>query len=203
MKSALSRQISGSQGETVLLGNLLGRGGEGSIYEIGADLRRVAKIYHDPDRINVGKLAAMVRLSNPNLCKIAAWPEQTLHDKGSGRVIGFVMPRADGANLSELLGPGSRKLSFPHATYHFIVRTALNLARAFATTRSVGAVIGDVKEVNEVVNGKALVTLVDTDGFQIRDPQSGTVFYTHAVTPTHQPPELQGVTDFSRLRRTP
>lgn len=203
MKTGVRQPVYDGQGQTVQLGTLLGKGGEGSVYEVIGDPGRVGKIYHDPGRINVEKLTAMVRLGTPNLGKISAWPERTLHQQRGGRVVGFVMPRADGTNLSDLLGPGSRKVSFPQATYPFVVRAALNLARAFATTHSVGAIVGDVKEVNEVVNGQAMVTLVDTDGFQIRDPQSGKVFFTTAVTPTHQPPELQGITDFSRLNRTP
>jgi DNA-binding helix-hairpin-helix protein with protein kinase domain len=202
--NASGRQIVyDDQGQGVQVGTLLGKGGEGSVYEVLGDPGRVLKIYHEPGRINVEKLTAMVRLRTPSLGKVSAWPERMLHQQRGGRVVGFIMPRADGTNLSDLLGPGSRKISFPQATYPFVVHAALNLARAFATTHSVGAVVGDVKEVNEVVNDKAMVTLVDTDGFQIRDPQSGRIFFTTAVTATHQPPELQGMSDFSRLTRTP
>jgi DNA-binding helix-hairpin-helix protein with protein kinase domain len=190
------------QGQTIQLGNLLGKGGEGAVYEIAGDPQRVGKLYHRPEHANLEKLAAMVRLSNAVLAKVSAWPERTLHVERGGRVVGFVMPRVRGTSLSELLGPGSRKIIFPSATYPFVVRAAVNLARAFATAHTSGAVIGDVKEVNQLVSGEAIVTLVDTDGFQIRDPQSGKLFPTTAVTPTHQPPELQGL-EFSHLVRTP
>lgn len=201
--NAMARSIVDGQGQAVQLGALLGKGGEGSIYNLAGDATRVGKIYHDASRINVEKLTTMVRLSNSSLSKISAWPERTLHQQRGGGVIGFVMPRADGSNLSELLGPGSRKLLFPDATYPFVVHAALNLAKAFATTHAYGAVVGDVKEVNEVVNKLAIVTLVDTDGFQIKDPSTGKLFRNLAVTPTHQPPELQGLMDFAALTRTP
>jgi DNA-binding helix-hairpin-helix protein with protein kinase domain len=202
-KSVVHQPVYDDQGHAARLGVLLGKGGEGAVYEIVGDPTRVGKIYHNPRHINVEKLSAMVRLNTPSLGKVSAWPERTLHQQRGGCVIGFLMPRADGTSLSDLLGPGSRKVLFPAATYPFVVRTALNLARSFATTHAAGAVVGDVKEVNAVVNSQAVVTLVDTDGFQIRDRQSGRVFFTTAVTPTHQPPELQGIADLSQLHRTP
>lgn len=197
------KQVFDGSGQPVVLAKLLGRGGEGSVFDIAGDAVRVGKIYHVPDPFKAAKLTAMARMSNPNLTKISAWPERTLHMHPGGAPIGFVMPRAGGTNLSDLLGPGSRKIEFPDATYGFVVRAALNLAKAFAVTHAAGAVVGDVKEVNEVVDKRAIVTLVDTDGFQIRDAQSGQTFRTLAVTPTHQPPELQGIMDFANLTRTP
>lgn len=197
------RMIYDDRGEVVQLGPLLGKGGEGAVYEVAGDAGRVAKLYLNPQSANTQKLQAMVALSTPSLLKISAWPERTLHFGTGAPPIGFVMPKASGLVLEELLGPGARKLSFPEATYPFVVRTAVNLARAFATTHAAGAVVGDVKEINQFVNKGAIVTLVDTDGFQIRDPRSGKLFLTTAITPTHQPPELQGVTNFSTLVRTP
>lgn len=202
MSAAPSAVFDGA-GQRVQLGAFIAKGGEGSIYALVGDPSRVAKIYHEPGRINAEKLVAMVRGSSPSLSRISAWPERTLNARPGGPLIGFVMPRANGLNLSELLGPGSRKAEFPDATYAFVIRTAVNLSKAFAITHASGAVVGDVKEVNELVSKQAMVTLVDTDGFQIRDPQTGKIFKTLAVTPTHQPPELQGIADFSAIMRTP
>ena len=141
----MARPMFDGHGRGVQLGALLGKGGEGAVYDLTGDPTRVGKIYHDANSVNTEKLTVMVRLSNPSLGKISAWPERTLHQSPGGRVIGFVMPRADGTNLSDLLGPGSRKDQFPDATYLFVVRAALNLAKAFATMHAAGAVVGDVK----------------------------------------------------------
>lgn len=199
----IAGQFCDQQGRPLQVGRLLGKGGEGAVYELAGDPTRVAKVYLRPQRFNSEKLAAMVAMSNASLTKISAWPERTLHRVLGEAAIGFVMPRAPGQVLEELLGPGSRKISFPDATYAFVVRTAVNLARAFAAAHAAGAVIGDVKEINQFVNKDAIVTLVDTDGFQVRDPCSGQLYRTTAITPTHQPPELQGVTNFNALVRTP
>jgi DNA-binding helix-hairpin-helix protein with protein kinase domain len=203
MSATATRGIVDQRGQVVRLGPLLGKGGEGAVYEVAGDASRVAKLYLNPLAVNTDKLQAMVALSNPSLSKISAWPERTLHASTGAPPIGFVMPRASGLVLEELLGPGARKLLFPEANYKFVVRTAANLARAFATTHAAGAVIGDVKEINQFVSRDAIVTLVDTDGFQIRDPRNGKLFLTTAITPTHQPPELQGITNLATLLRTP
>lgn len=203
MTATATRVIYDGFGQVLQLGVRVGRGGEGSVYELANYGARVAKIYHDPSRVPLEKLAAMVRLNNSDLAKISAWPERTLHLQRGSRVVGFVMPRANGEELAELIGPGSRKDVFPVATYPFVVRSAVNLARAFVTTHQVRAVIGDVKALNAKVDGRAIVTLIDTDGFQITDPVSGKIFHTAAVTAEYQPPELQGIADFSRLVRTP
>lgn len=191
-------------GRPVRLGPVLGKGGEGTVYEIVGEPTRVAKIYHDRSQAKAPKLAAMVNLGTQQtkLLKMSAWPERTLHEPSSKAVRGFVMPRVKGASLSDLLGPGSRRAQFPHATFTFVVLAAKNLATAFAAAHDADAVIGDVKEINAFVDEEAIVTLLDTDGFQIPNPKGG-VFHTLAITPSHQPPELQGIRELTRISREP
>ncbi len=71
------------------------------------------------------------------------------------------------------------------------MRTARNLARAVRSVHSRGYVIGDVNESNVLVAEDAIVTLVDTDSFQVND---GTTVYRCTVgKPEYTPPELQGM----------
>jgi serine/threonine protein kinase len=72
-----------------------------------------------------------------------------------------------------------------------LLRTARNLARAVRSVHSRGYVIGDVNESNVLVADDAIVTLVDTDSFQVND---GTTVYRCTVgKPEYTPPELQGM----------
>lgn len=171
------------------------------MFSLAEDRDRAAKIYHDPAHVDAQKLRLMVSLANAELLTMTAWPELTVHGGPDRRLIGFVMPRARGESLSDLLGPGSRKELFPRATFEFVVLAAKNLATAFAAVHSAGAVVGDVKEMNAFVDEDALVTLLDTDGFQLATGSK--VFHTRAVTSSHQPPELQGLSDAASVRRIP
>src|SRR5436305_1951244 len=53
-------------------------------------------------------------------------------------------------------------------------------------------VVGDVNESNILVADTALITVVDTDSFQVRDPDGKTVFHCPVAKPEFTPPELQG-----------
>ena len=77
-----------------------------------------------------------------------------------------------------------------------------NLAAAVGALHLRGYVIGDVNESNTLVTESALVTLVDTDSFQVRDPQTGLVYRCPVGTPQFTPPELQNKT-FAHVDRMP
>src|SRR5205807_3008042 len=62
--------------------------------------------------------------------------------------------------------------------------------------------VGDLNESNVLASETALVTLVDTDSFQVRDPQTGTIHRCPVGKPEFTPPELQGKA-FRQLDRAP
>jgi DNA-binding helix-hairpin-helix protein with protein kinase domain len=86
--------------------------------------------------------------------------------------------------------------------YLYLHQAARNLAAAVRTRHARGYVIGDVNESNILVSERALVTLVDTDSFQVRDPHNGVVYRCPVGKPEFTPPELQGQT-FAHVDRTP
>src|SRR5688572_5615536 len=86
-----------ANGQEVLLGAELGRGGEGSVISLPAYPNYVAKLYHTPvDAERAAKLRAMVQLRTDRLLRLAAWPVATLHTMHGGPVTGFIMPNANG-----------------------------------------------------------------------------------------------------------
>lgn len=71
--------------------------------------------------------------------------------------------------MHQLCSPGDRKAEFPDANFRFLVRVALNFARAVANINNLGAVIGDVNESAALVDPKGgLITVIDSDSFQYR-----------------------------------
>jgi DNA-binding helix-hairpin-helix protein with protein kinase domain len=151
----------------------------------------VAKVYHNPvTSEKVGKLEAMCRIATPELTRVAAWPTTLLRDSPTGRVVGFLQPRATGREIHELYGYQSRDRLFPKADWRFLIHAAMNCAAAVETVHAHGHVIGDVNSKNVWVRETATISLVDCDSFQVVDGnrrylcEVGTDFYT--------PPELQG-----------
>jgi DNA-binding helix-hairpin-helix protein with protein kinase domain len=85
-----------SKGSTIHFGDELGKGGEGSVYEVKSDPNVVAKIYHQPINQNKqDKIRTMVGLRNESLSRFTTWPVDTLSNNNR-QIIGFLMPKLAG-----------------------------------------------------------------------------------------------------------
>ncbi len=195
----LQRQ-SNAQIITLDLTSTVGHGGEARVYVVPQDEALVAKVYHKRTSAHAHKLVAM--LANPPENPMAgighisiAWPVDLLSKAdGSDSVVGFLMPRVKGMHsLLEFYNPKTRRQKCPFFNYFYLHRTARNLAAAFGALHARGYCIGDVNESNILVSDTALVTLVDTDSFQVRDPQNDRVYRCPVGKPEFTPPELQGM----------
>ena len=202
------RQSNG-QGITLDAAALLGRGGEAVVFAAPPGGSLVAKVYHEPTEEYARKLAVM--LANPPDDPMAAqgqlsiaWPIDLLRDaEGRRGIVGYLMPRASGVRpLFTFYNPSTRRRQCPLSNYFYLHRTARNLAAAVRALHARGYVIGDINESNILVTETALVTLVDTDSFQVRDSRSGTVFRCPVGKPEFTPPELQGK-PFANIDRRP
>ena len=181
----------------IFLKSPIGSGGEANIYTVRIRPELVAKVYHQPHGDYARKLAFMV--ANPPVDPLAkegrvsiAWATELVTDLGL--VVGFLMPKLDTSKAKPIFqyyNPSERRKESPTFSYVSLMRTARNLARAVRSVHSRGYVIGDVNESNVLVAEDAIVTLVDTDSFQVND---GTTVYRCTVgKPEYTPPELQGV----------
>src|SRR5258708_662552 len=92
--------------------------------------------------------------------------------------------------IERLYSPTSRKTDFPKATFAFLVRVALNIARATAKVNATGCVIGDINHSGVLVSDDATVTLIDCDSFQVSS--NGKLFHCKVGVSEFTPPELQG-----------
>ena len=192
-------------------GMILGKGGEGAVYKIPQDSSLVAKIYPYEEhkaRNNYKELEALEKRGHklkvmlehapsdptwPKHCSIA-WPQDLLlSTDGSDMVIGFLMPYLEGmAPISNYYNPQRRKSEHPQFRYDHLCRTAVNLASAVSVLHYHGYVIGDVNESNAFVSNTAMVTLIDTDSFQVRDPKDGGIHRCLVGKHPYIPRELLG-----------
>ncbi len=84
----------------------------------------------------------------------------------------------------------------------YLHRAARNLATAAGALHTSGYVVGDLNESNVLVTSSALVTLIDTDSFQVQEPRGGQVvtYACPVAKPEYTPPELQGKSLSSTVR---
>ncbi len=189
-------------GTSIILGPELARGGEGRVLHIQGKPDRIAKIYFKPpDREKSDKIKCMVAAVNERLAKLSAWPLASLHNH-SGQLVGFVMQKLeDYKPLFELYLPKLRLQKFPKADWRFLIHAATNTARAFSAIHESGHVIGDINHGNLLVANDATVKFIDTDSFQITS--SGKHWLCEVGVQTHQPPEMQYLSTYRGIIRTP
>lgn len=176
----------------VPLGDAIGAGGEGTVFEIKGAPGLVAKVYHKSPLTETHdrKLRKLVSLATSDMLAIAAWPRALLFDPRTKGVRGLMMPRiADAFPLHELYGTTTRSRRFPHAQWGHLVLAARNLAAAFGTMHERGVIVGDVNQGNLMVDANMCVRMIDCDSFQVSHRKN--VFRCPVGTPHFTPPELQ------------
>lgn len=191
----------GSSNSVYRTGKVIGRGGEGVVYDLASHPDLVLKQYNEPLTANyVEKLALMVGMHTPSIAAFAAWPSDIVTDD-TDHVVGFVMRKLTGfLPLHMAFSPMERKKLFPDKGYNFLVHIARNLAAAFHKLHEQGLIVGDVNEGNILINAAGLVCFIDCDSFQIKGPSD--FFYCEVGVPRYTPPELLRQESFSKVMRT-
>lgn len=194
-----------SGGQTLLLGNKIGSGGEGDIYAVQGQPGWAAKVYSAKNRTleREQKLAYMAQHPPEPFGKQVsfAWPFELLYDPHQ-RFIGFVMPKLAlerTALLFQVYHPGEAKKR--GLSWRFRMAVAHNLAVLLEELHARGYVVGDLNESNFLVGNNGLVTLVDCDSVQVRTDQ-GKLYRCRVQKPEYTPPELQGIS-YSDVRLEP
>ncbi|MBS0185477.1 MAG: hypothetical protein JSS34_03920 [Proteobacteria bacterium] len=185
-----------SDGTPISLQRKLNKSGEGSIYTT-EDPRYFAKIYHDPSFEKAKKLDVMLSSppSDPTTSQghiSIAWPVDILLNK-QGAVQGFLMPKIRGGmHLTHVYNPRLRRQKAPGFNWYYLHTTALNVAWILKALHDKNFIVGDLKPENFLVNNKALVTIIDTDSFQIYDKKNQSLFLSPVGSEGFTPPELIG-----------
>ena len=196
-----------SKGAPVNIGRELGKGGEGSVFDVPSLSNQVAKVYH-PNRLPSPKKQAKLSFmaASPNahesqFLNYVAWPQETLHPTRGGPVTGFLLPKVSGkAPIHMVYSPAHRKQDYPKAGFDFLLYVARNVAATFESVHSHGYVIGDVNQDSFFVGRDATVVLIDSDSFQVN--ARGTMHLCEVGVPHFTPPELQSISSFNAVVRT-
>ncbi|MFZ1567529.1 MAG: hypothetical protein WAT29_01810 [Thiolinea sp.] len=193
-----------SKGEVVQVGHELGKGGEGSVYEMLSNSNQVVKLYnaqHMPDVQKQGKLSFMAASGDGQLLDYAAWPLEVVRRTQNGPIVGFLMPKVIGYEQVHMLySPAHRRQNHPELAWDFLVHVSRNIAAAFATIHKYGHIISDVNQSNVLVRKDSKVMLIDCDSFQIN--ANGVTHFCEVGVPEFTPPELQGQASFKGVKRT-
>ena len=189
-----------SSGHPIRLGALIGQGGEAAVYRVEGSPSEIAKLYQPAPRPDyTQKLAWMVshppqnptwRQEHPSL----AWPDALLFHP-DGRLAGYRMPFIRPAlPILDVFNPRRRKVILPRFDRRYLHRTARNLSNAVGALHACSYVAGDLNESNVLVTPAALVTVIDTDSFQVIAANTDTraVYPCPVGKPEYLPPELQG-----------
>jgi len=181
-----------------------GKGGEAAVFAVPTTIW-AAKVYHQYVPGRGDKLRVMIDHppEDPTAAQghvSIAWPQDLLVD-AQGRTVGYVMPLVKSMRrLIDFYHPATRRRECPLFSYYYLTITAQNLATAVLALHRRGYVLGDVNESNILAAETAMVTLVDTDSFQVREAGSGKVHYCIVGTPLFTPREMQGV-NFATVER--
>jgi len=176
------------------------KGGEGSIWEVQGHPYLVAKIYHEDKRSETRfrKLQIMIahppknptqHLNHPSF----VWPTEILYNPQDRQPIGYLMPKIQNMHpIIHAFTPKSRQniAALRNFQYKHLVRIAHNIAATLAELHRANYVVGDINELNILVNEKALVTFVDTDSFQVIDPNTQEVHPCPVGRLEYTPPEI-------------
>ena len=198
----MTKRFVTASGADVQLGRELGKGGEGSVFEIPALPNQVAKLYHQNlDKPKQDKLRFMAGHCDQSLLQYAAWPQGTLHPSPGGAVAGFFMPKVTGRDpIHMLYSPAHRRQRRPNLAWDFLLYVARNVAAAFETLHTHGHVLGDVNQGNVMVGADSKVILIDCDSYQIN--ASGVLHLCEVGVSHFTPPELQGLQSFRGVKRS-
>lgn len=182
-------------------GRELGRGGEGTVYELQNHSAIVLKKYNEPlTQEKINKLQLMVSMRSKDIEAYAAWPTDLVLD-ANGTICGFVMKKLTGyVPLHMIFSPMDRKKLFPDKGYNFLVHVARNLATAFYKLHEAGLVVGDVNEGNILISSSGLVAFIDCDSFQVKGADN--YFFCEVGVPRYTPPELLKEGSFEKVIRT-
>ncbi|WP_299489876.1 hypothetical protein [Acaryochloris sp. IP29b_bin.137] len=191
--TVLKCQVSG---RTLSLTKKIASSGEGTVWKTSCR-GFLAKLYHERKSERFQKLRVMIAHPPEDPTRgqnhiSLAWPKDLLENQ-KGQPMGFLMPEIDeSVKLSTMYNPRLRSRKAPRFNWYYLHTAALNIASSMNAVHTEGYVVGDVKPQNILVNNQALISIIDTDSFQVQDPHTREVFRCWVGSEGFTPAELLG-----------
>jgi len=177
------------------LGESLGEGAEGAVYELKQRDDRAVKIFKEDKRGNKReKIETMVQdsmISPEDQTEIpwTTWPIEVVSRPSDGAILGYVMPYLDTDQHIDAQRYASQNLRWENTSQHQRYKPAINLVLTVYWLHQNGYAIGDLSEQNIRVND-GNVTLIDCDSYSIEESD----FAGQMEAPRYTPPEGRGTT---------
>lgn len=186
--------------ERIMLSSRLAEGGQGKVYRLESNDTELAKIYKTAEDLSKKqeRLVALLKKETKRLAQVAAFPIKSLHNE-QGETVGFLMENLKGwVPIHRIYQIKSRLSLMPESDFGTLLRVARNLSTCVHYMHEADIVIGDLNESNALVNGNAMVKLIDSDSVQVQ--VDGRTFTCDVGRPELIAPELQGHSLTGRIR---
>ncbi|MDN4163390.1 protein kinase domain-containing protein [Nocardioides abyssi] len=185
------RWESASKCGTFVLGSLLGRGGEGSVYEGGGNT--VVKIF-DKDHITQHRKAKVELLVISGLqAKGLCIPSATVHN-AAGEFVGYVMPTASGREARTIFNIRKLEKDFPTWKKSDLVDICISFLKKVEYLHSMNVILGDINPKNLMIDDRKNVFIIDADSWQLEG------YPCPVGTPMYTSPAMLGKTYAEDLR---
>lgn len=182
------------ENEIFQLGEMLGSGGEGAVYDCPSKKGYVVKIYHK-GQLNKLRLKKIFLMEKKQICYDGlCWPEKVVFSE-KGEPVGYLMKKIDGKALDAILDSDESLLkAFPNWTKQDTISLAIDILQKIQYLHMFGILIGDLRLKNIVIDKTGTACLVDLDSCQVENLPCPIGF------PDFTPPELQFVEFKKQLR---
>lgn len=178
-------------GQSVILGTMLGQGGEGSVFKTNTPY--VAKIYK-PEKTTSHRMTKIQALLDkgldfPGICI----PKAILYNSKK-EFVGYLMQKAEGEKVRSLYMKPLFMKKFPSWKKRDLVELCITILKKIGYLHKNGIILGDINPDNIVIKTPKDVFFVDCDSYQVDGIPCpvGTIPFT--------PPELQNKNYNSILR---
>ncbi len=183
-------------GRRIKLGRFIGKGGQGTVYQVDNDRSKAIKLYTLPSTKLENKIKDMASIPKEKrpLASHAAWPLESVYETSGfwwwkkSRFVGYTMRCVTNAHpIFHFYTPQKRKERKWNFNWGHMHLLAYNLATVFKQFHDHDFVIGDVNCKNILVTSQLLPVIIDVDSIQL-SPK----YTTDLGFEEYTPPELAG-----------
>lgn len=159
--------VSSHSRRAIVLGDLVGEGGEGSVYAVRDIPSQVVKIFDKDHRTEHRKAKLELLLSHELEAQGIGFPTHIITN-GDDEFVGYAMPRATGKELqATIMRPARFKRTYPTWTKADLVDVCISFLEKVAYLHSLNILLGDINPKNLMVDEHKNVWIIDADSWQV------------------------------------